>query len=179
MLSGARSGLSISTSQKWNCSLSIIFKEIFCGFPSWQLLTSMRATHCAILVSHFPLPGTGTTIFNQFLDLSESILHFYKYTVCSRIEYCCQIWSGVSALCLMFLSKIQRKVCNDIAPDCSDDFSSLVSWLHEFKRSTGLAVMSHNFIVEVASFNQKNVITVTILFSGWDFIKVKCRKSLF
>ena len=44
----------------------------------------------------------------------EVALYLYKSTICTCMEYCCQVWTGAPSCYLEWLDKLQKQICRTV-----------------------------------------------------------------
>ena len=56
--------------------------------------------------------------FMKFLS-PKVVLYLYKSTICSCMEYCCNVWAGACSCCLKLLDKLWKRICRNVGPSLS------------------------------------------------------------
>ena len=58
----------------------------------------------------------GALICSVKFLFPEVALYPYKSTICSFVEYRCQVWAGAPSCYLELLDKLQKRICGSIGP---------------------------------------------------------------
>ena len=56
----------------------------------------------------------------------EVALYLYKSTICSCMEYCCQVWAGTPSCSLQLIDKLQKQICRAICSSLAAPLEPLV-----------------------------------------------------
>ena len=58
----------------------------------------------------------GALICSMKFLSPEVVLHLYKSTICTCMEYCCHVWAGAPSYYLELLGKLQKRICGTVGP---------------------------------------------------------------
>ena len=68
---------------------------------------------------------TGALIRSMKFLFPEAALYLYKSNIRSCMEYCCHVWSSAPSCYLVFLGKIQKRICSIIGPSLAASLEPL------------------------------------------------------
>ena len=74
----------------------------------------------------------GALICSMNFLSSEVVMHLYKFTMWSCMEYCCHVWAGASSCRLELLDKLQNWIWRTVGLSLAASLESfLKSWIVE------------------------------------------------
>ena len=114
-------GLSLSSKLDWGSYIFFIAKTAKLDWGSYIFFIAKTASK-----------KIGALICSMNFLSSEVVMHLYKFTMWSCMEYCCHVWDSASSCRLELLDKLQNWIWRTVGLSLAASLESfLKSWIVE------------------------------------------------